>query len=75
LSLTLREDHRLKAFEKGVLTGIFGPKRNEITGSWENCIMKSFIILVLTEFNHNNQVTKDDMGRACSTHGREGEYI
>jgi hypothetical protein len=30
-SLTLREEHRLKAFENRVLRNIFGPKRDEVT--------------------------------------------
>jgi hypothetical protein len=33
-SLTLREEHRLRVFEKRVLRRIFGPKRNEVTGDW-----------------------------------------
>jgi hypothetical protein len=33
-SLTLREKHTLKFFEKRVLRRIFGPKRNEVTGEW-----------------------------------------
>jgi hypothetical protein len=32
-SLTLREEHRLRMFEK-VLRGTFGPKRDEVTGGW-----------------------------------------
>jgi hypothetical protein len=31
-SLTLREEHRLRAFENRVLRRIFGPKRDEVTG-------------------------------------------
>jgi hypothetical protein len=31
-SLTLREEHRLKVFEKRVLRRIFGPKRDEVYG-------------------------------------------
>jgi len=31
-SLTLREERRLGVFENRVLRGIFGPKRDEITG-------------------------------------------
>jgi hypothetical protein len=31
-SLTLREEHRLRAFENRVLRKIFGPKRDEIEG-------------------------------------------
>ena len=33
-SLTLREERRLRVFEKRVLRGIFGPKRFEVTGEW-----------------------------------------
>jgi hypothetical protein len=33
-SLTLREEHRLRVFENGVLRRIFGPKRGEVTGQW-----------------------------------------
>jgi hypothetical protein len=31
-SLTLREEHRLRVFENGVLRRIFGLKRDEMTG-------------------------------------------
>ena len=33
-SLTLREERRLRVFENRVLRGIFGPKRDEVTGEW-----------------------------------------
>jgi hypothetical protein len=33
-SLTLREEHRLRVFGNRVLRGIFGPKRDEVTGEW-----------------------------------------
>jgi hypothetical protein len=33
-SLTLREEHRLRVIENRVLRGIFGPKRDEVIGSW-----------------------------------------
>jgi hypothetical protein len=33
-SLALREEHRLRVFENRVLRGIFGPKRDEVTGEW-----------------------------------------
>jgi hypothetical protein len=33
-SLTLREAHRIRAFENRVLRIIFGPKRDEVTGEW-----------------------------------------
>jgi hypothetical protein len=34
LSLTLREEHRLRVFENRVLRRLFGPKRDEVTGDW-----------------------------------------
>jgi hypothetical protein len=33
-SLTLREDLRSRVFDNGVQKGIFGPKRDEVTGGW-----------------------------------------
>jgi hypothetical protein len=33
-SLTLREAHKLRVFEKRVLRRIFGPKKDEVTGGW-----------------------------------------
>jgi hypothetical protein len=33
-SVILREEHRLRVFENRVLRGIFGPKRDEVTGEW-----------------------------------------
>ena len=43
-SLTLREGCRLKVFENRVLRRIFEPKRDEVTGSGENCVMRSLMI-------------------------------
>jgi hypothetical protein len=34
LSLTLREENRLRVFENRVLRRIFEPKRDEVTGEW-----------------------------------------
>jgi len=33
-SLTLREERRLRVSENRVLRGIFGPKRDDVTGEW-----------------------------------------
>jgi hypothetical protein len=35
-SLTVREEHRLRVFENGVL-------REEVTGKWRNCVVGSFM--------------------------------
>jgi hypothetical protein len=34
LSLTLREEHRLRVFENRVLRRLFGLKRDEVMGEW-----------------------------------------
>jgi hypothetical protein len=34
MSLTLREERRLRVFENRVLRRIFGPKRDEVTAEW-----------------------------------------
>jgi hypothetical protein len=44
LSLTLREECRLKVFENRVLRRIFGPIRDEVTGSGEDYIMRRLMI-------------------------------
>jgi hypothetical protein len=36
LSLTLKEEHRLRMLENRVLRRIFGPKRDNVTGGWRN---------------------------------------
>jgi hypothetical protein len=35
MSLTLREEHRLRVFENRALRRIFGPKTDEVTGEWK----------------------------------------
>jgi hypothetical protein len=49
LALTIREEHRLKVFEKRVLRRIFGQRRVEVKGGRKNCIMKRFITYVLRQ--------------------------
>ena len=34
MSLTLREERRLRVFENRIFRRIFGPKRGEVTGEW-----------------------------------------
>jgi hypothetical protein len=36
---------RLRVFENGVLRGVFGCEREELTVERENCIMRSFVII------------------------------
>jgi hypothetical protein len=57
-SLTLREEHILRVFEKRVLRRIFEPKGDEVTGGWRKLhneelhnlyYSPSIIIYLLTE--------------------------
>jgi hypothetical protein len=47
--MTLRDKHRLRAFENRVLRRIFEPKRDEMTAGCRNCIMRSFIACTLRQ--------------------------
>jgi hypothetical protein len=40
-SVTLREEHRLRVFENRVLRGVFGVKRDEVTGEWRNMCVEA----------------------------------
>ena len=41
VSLTLREERKLKVFENMVLRRIFGPRRDEVTGNEGDCKTRS----------------------------------
>jgi hypothetical protein len=47
--LRLREGHRQRVFENKVLRRMLGPKRDEVMGGREICIMRSFMIYTLRE--------------------------
>jgi hypothetical protein len=47
--VTLREEHRVMVLENRVLGRISGRKRDEVTESGENCVMRSFITCTLLQ--------------------------
>jgi len=69
-SLTLREKRRLRLFENRVLRTVFGPKRDEVTGSGENYIMRSLRSVLPTQYCVGNKIQKNQMGGAFSAYGR-----
>jgi hypothetical protein len=73
-SLTLREEHRLRVFENRVLRRIFGPKRDEVTGDWRKLHIEELRNLYSSP-DIISQVKANDVGRACSMHGRGEKSI
>jgi hypothetical protein len=55
-----------------VLRRIFGPKRDEVTGSGEDFITSSF--LICTPHPAGDKIEKNEMDGACSADGRGGVY-
>jgi hypothetical protein len=72
--LTLREEHRHRAFENRVLKRMYGWRRDEGIGGWRNRGMKSFMTVLFTNHNYS-QVKEDEMSRACRSKGRRGMHI
>jgi hypothetical protein len=69
LSHILREEHRLRVFENRVLTSIFGPKRDEVTGEWRKLHNEELHNLYSSP-DIIRQVKVKEVGRACGMHGR-----
>ena len=68
-SLTLREERRLRVFENRVLRGIFGPKRDGVTGEWRKLHNEELKDLLLAQYCAGDKIEKNEMGRACGTYG------
>jgi hypothetical protein len=60
VKFSLSLEHSLRVIEERVLRGIFGLKREGVTG--ENCIMNTFARYYL-----GDQINEDEMGFVCST--------
>jgi hypothetical protein len=54
-SLILREEHRLKVIRNRMQIGIFGPKKEEVTGGWKKTHMRSFIIYTLQQIQNGSK--------------------
>jgi hypothetical protein len=71
-SFTLREEHRLRAFENRVLRRIFGPNRDEVTGEWRKLHNEELHILYSYP-NIIRQIKSRRMGRWAGHVARMGE--
>ena len=61
----LREERRLRVFENRGLSGIFGPKRDAVTGSGEKYIMTSLVISIPHPILCGYKIEMNEMGGAC----------
>jgi hypothetical protein len=68
-SVMLREEHRLRVFENRVLRRIFGPNRDEVMGEWRKLHNEELHNLYSSP-DIISQVKVNEVGGACSTHGR-----
>jgi hypothetical protein len=68
-SVTLREEHRLRVFENRVLRGIFGPKRDEVTGEWRK-LHSGELHNLYSSPDIVRQIKSRRMRWACGTLGR-----
>jgi len=76
-SLTLREVCRLRVFENRVLRGIFGPKRDEVTGEWRNLHLRSLMICTAHQIQVllGDQIEKNKTDRAFGMYGGQKRCI
>jgi hypothetical protein len=68
--LISREEHKLSFFNNRVLRRISGPKMNEITECWRKRYDEKLHNLYSSQ-NIIRMVREDEMGRTCSTHGKD----
>jgi len=61
LVLALREERRLRVFESRMLRRIFGPKRDEVTGSGENYITRSLMVFTVYHILFGSSMKEDVM--------------
>ena len=67
--MTLREERRLRVFDNMVLRRIFGPRRDEVTGNGGDCITRSLMICLLTQYCAGDKIEKNEMGWTCGAYG------
>ena len=71
----MREERRLRMFENRVLRIIFGPKRDEVTGTWRSLRNEELYGLLLTQYCSGDRIEKNEVGGTCSTYGGEERCI
>ena len=64
-------EHRPMVLEYRLLRKIVRPKRDEVTGSGENYIMRSLMICTPHQLLLGDKIEKNEMGWACGTFGED----
>jgi len=66
--LTLRDECSLRVFKNRVLRGLFGPKRDEVTGEWRQLHNEELNDLYCSpNIVQVTKIKKNEMGGECST--------
>jgi len=60
-----------EVFENRALRRIFGPEREKVGGAWRRLHNELHNLYV----SPNDQIKEDEMGGACSTHGKNEKCI
>jgi len=72
----LKEERRLRVFENRMLRGIFGSKRDEVTGEWRKLHNEELNDLYCSpNIFSDDKIGKNWMGGACSTYRGEERRI
>jgi hypothetical protein len=75
-SLTLREIRGLRVFENRVLSRIFWPKRDDVTGEWRRVHNEElYDLYLLTKYYLGDKIEKNEMGGAYSMYGGHEKCI
>jgi hypothetical protein len=62
-------------YENTELGKIYESKPEKVTeGGWK-LIIGSFMTLLMAIYNRDGEIKEGEMGKACKTHGKEGEWI
>ena len=67
--LTLREERKLRVFENMVLSRIFGPRREEVTGEWRRLHNEELNNLYSSQHFAGDEIEKNEMGWAYGAYG------
>ena len=71
-SLILREERRLRVFEKRVVRRIFGPKKDDVTREWRKLHSEELSDLYSSpNIIRMIKSRRKEMGVVCSTYGGE----